>query len=56
MIPRFALREDQIRKVLDDNREQNGINVDLEAIAENPYILSEQYQGDNPDDFIPGGP
>lgn len=55
VFPRFALRADQIRKVLDDEREQNGITSSLNAVAENPYILSEQYQGDNPDDIIPWG-
>jgi len=55
VFPLFALRADQIRKILDDNREQNGIYRSLEAIAENPYILSEQYQGNDPDDIIPWG-
>lgn len=55
VLPRFALQADQIRKILDDKRTQNGITVGLEVIAKNPYILSEQYQGDGPDDFIPWG-
>jgi hypothetical protein len=55
VLPRFALREDQIGKILDEGRAQNGITAGLEAIAENPYILSEQYQGNDPDDFIPWG-
>lgn len=53
--PRFALQADQIKKILDDNRVQNGILVGLKTITENPYILSEQYQGDNQDDSISWG-
>lgn len=55
VIPRFALRSDQIAKVLNDKRSKNGITEDLDSIAENPYVLSEQYKGDDPDDFIPWG-
>jgi exodeoxyribonuclease V alpha subunit len=54
-LPRFAIGAEQIQKVLADLRGQNGIHAELEDIAENPYILSEQYQGDHPDDFIPWG-
>ncbi len=55
VFPRFALRADQISKILNDTREQNGITSSLRAITKNPYILSEQYQGDDPDDIIPWG-
>ncbi|RME53638.1 MAG: exonuclease, partial [Deltaproteobacteria bacterium] len=55
VLPRFALRADQIGKILDEGRAKNGITASLDAIAKNPYILSEQYQGDDPDDFIPWG-
>jgi len=55
VLPRFALRADQIRKILDEGRARNGITVGLEAIAKNPYILSEQYRGNDADDFMPWG-
>lgn len=55
VLPRFVLRADQIGKILGDGRAQNGIMQDLGAITENPYILSEQYEGDDPDDFISWG-
>lgn len=55
ILPRFALTAEQITKVLDENRSRNGIISDLSSIAENPYVLSEQYQGDDPDDFVPWG-
>ena len=55
VLPRFALGAEQIGKVLSDKREQNGLSASADAIAANPYILSEQYQGDGPDDFTPWG-
>jgi len=55
VLPRFSLLHDQILKILDEGRARNGITATLDAIADNPYILSEQYQGDDPDDFIPWG-
>ncbi len=53
IFPRFDLRPDQLRHILSDERVANGIEASLPAIAENPYILSEQFQGDGPDDIIP---
>lgn len=55
VVPRFALGAEQIAKVLDEGRAKNGITVDLDTVAENPYVLSEQYQGDDPDDSISWG-
>jgi len=55
VLPRFSLRDEHILKILDEGRARNGIAATLDAIADNPYILSEQYQGDDPDDFIPWG-
>ena len=55
VLPRFSLRREQIEKVLAENRAQSGIIASLGSIADNPYVLSEQYQGDGPDDFIPWG-
>ena len=55
VLPRFALRDEQIEKILAEDRAKNCITATLDAIADNPYILSEQYQGNDPDDFIPWG-
>ncbi|MFL6546644.1 MAG: ATP-dependent RecD-like DNA helicase, partial [Candidatus Udaeobacter sp.] len=52
ILPRFDLRPDQLRRILSDERTANGIEASLPAIAENPYILSEQFIGDGPDDTI----
>lgn len=55
VLPRFALTAEQISKILDEKLAEHGIRVDLAALADNPYILAEQYQGDDPDDIIPWG-
>ena len=55
VLPRFALGFEQIKKVLAENRAQNGIRAGSGALADNPYLLSEQYRGDGPDDCIPWG-
>ncbi len=55
VLPRLALRDEQLTKILDEERAKNSITATLDAIADNPYILSEQYQGDDPDDFISWG-
>ena len=34
------------------DRSENGIYSSLEQIAENPYVLSEEFSGDGPDDHI----
>ncbi len=55
VLPRFALGVEQIKKVLAENRAQNGIRAGSGALADNPYLLSEQYHGDGPDDCVPWG-
>lgn len=52
VLPRFDLRTDQIERVLLDDRRSYGIHSSLEDIADNPYILSEEFVGDGPDDII----
>jgi hypothetical protein len=54
-LPRFDLGNEQIEAILNPNRSQNGILSAVSAIAENPYILAEQYIGNDPDDIIPWG-
>ena len=52
VLPRFDLTKEQIERILSDERKDYGIYSDLEQIVENPYILCEEYIGDDPDDFI----
>jgi len=52
VLPRFALRPDQLERVLSEKRIQNGIYSSLKEIQENPYILCEEYVGDDVDDTI----
>lgn len=52
VFPMFAFTKQQIEKILDDQRSKNGIYSSLEDIAENPYIIAEEYCGDDPDDRI----
>jgi exodeoxyribonuclease V alpha subunit len=49
---RFALSESQIGNILSSKREQNNLYTTIKKIAENPYILCEQYIGDDVDDNI----
>jgi hypothetical protein len=53
MLPRFDLPKEQMERILSEKRAENGLVVDLKAIGENPYVLVEQFIGDNPDDTIP---
>ena len=52
IVPRFAMRATQIEHILSTDSERNGILSSLKDIIENPYILCEQYYGDDPDDTI----
>jgi exodeoxyribonuclease V alpha subunit len=52
ILPRFELAKDQIEKIVSANREQNGLYSSLADLVKNPYLLSESYVGDNPDDKI----
>lgn len=52
VLPRFDLSKEQIERILSENRRNYGIYSSLEQIVENPYILCEEYVGDDPDDFI----
>lgn len=53
VLPRFDLRVTQIEHVLAPDRDSYCILASLEQIAENPYVLCEQYVGNGPDDSIP---
>ncbi len=49
---RFELTSDQVAKILDPSRDEYGIIASTSEITENPYVLAEQYLGDDPDDTI----
>lgn len=51
VLPRFDLQTRQIAKIL-EKPESVSLYTKSEAIAENPYILCEDYVGDDPDDQI----
>ncbi len=53
VLPRYGLRAGQIQRILSSDRAANSIDASLPSIAENPYIISEQFIGDGPDDTIP---
>lgn len=53
ILPRFDLTADQMRFILSENREDVSITASLTEIAENPYLIFEQYHGMDPDDSIP---
>ncbi len=53
VLPRFDLSHEQIERVVGERRADHGVEADLAEIAANPYVLVEQYAGDDPDDFIP---
>lgn len=52
VLPRFDFTKEQIERILGENRKSYGVYSSLEQIQDNPYILSEEYVGDDPDDFI----
>jgi exodeoxyribonuclease V alpha subunit len=52
VLPRFDLAREQISRILGDGRQGWGIHASLGEVASNPYVLSEQYVGDGPDDTI----
>ena len=52
ILPRFDLRVEQIDRILVPDRVSVGIYASLGEIATNPYLLSEQFVGDGPDDTI----
>ena len=53
VLPRFDLSATQIKAILDDGRENVSITASIQQIAENPYIIFEQYRGYDSDDTIP---
>ena len=52
ILPRFDLNKLQIANIINAESRENCISATLSEIIENPYILSEQYIGDDIDDYI----
>lgn len=52
ILPRIDLQKDQIEKILTEDRSKNGILANFREITQNPYLLSEQFVGDDSDDRI----
>ncbi|NLK39788.1 MAG: AAA family ATPase [Clostridiales bacterium] len=52
IIPRFNLEKEQIASLVDKDGVENGISASAKEVAENPYLLCEQYIGNNQDDVI----
>ena len=53
VLSRFDLRADQVRAIISDDRENVSITASIAEMAENPYIIFEQYIGYDSDDTIP---
>jgi ATP-dependent exoDNAse (exonuclease V) alpha subunit len=52
VFPRFALSLKQITNILNVDRRNNNISASLNELAENTYLITEQYIGDGVDDII----
>jgi len=52
ILPRFNLTKEQVSILIDKDGEENGITATASDIASNPYLLCEQYIGNNQDDVI----
>ncbi len=52
IVPRVALSKRQVLNILNPQKECNSLHCSLSNISENPYLLCEQYMGDDEDDII----
>ena len=52
VMPRFAIPPDQLERIVSRQRSEYSVEASLKDIAENPYLLCEQYVGDDADDAI----
>ncbi|HEX8165476.1 MAG TPA: AAA family ATPase [Beijerinckiaceae bacterium] len=52
VLPRFDLQTETIAHILSDDRAAHQLTADLAALAENPYLLAEQYVGEAASDRI----
>jgi len=53
MLPRFDLSTKQVECIISDERENWSVTASVKDILQNPYIIFEQYIGDDSDDVIP---
>lgn len=53
ILPRFDLSFEQIKRIISEERSNYSITSTLKEIAENPYIICEEYIGLDSDDSIP---
>lgn len=53
VLPRFDLPIDQMDRILSEKRSDNCVLASLSEISENPYLLVEQFVGDDSDDLVP---
>lgn len=53
ILPRFDLTAKQIRGIMSENREDVSITATIDELIDNPYIIFEQYVGEDSDDTIP---
>lgn len=53
VLPRLDLSAEVMKIVASDQRHDRGLSVSAQDIADNPYLLSEMYCGDDPADRIP---
>jgi exodeoxyribonuclease V alpha subunit len=51
-LPYFDLEYDQVSNILGDKRGMYSIYSSLQAIYDNPYIISEEYVGKDSDDYV----
>jgi exodeoxyribonuclease V alpha subunit len=49
---RFEVSKDQVAKIVGPRRQDYGIRAPITEVAANPYVLSEQFVGDDQDDRI----
>ena len=52
VLPRLDLPSEQMVRILDEKRSNNNLVASLADVCENPYLLAEQFVGDEPDDVI----
>jgi RecD/TraA family predicted helicase len=52
VLSRIDLKTSQVRLLLDDKREQNNIYSSVDDILENPFLLQEEYVGNDVGDII----
>src|SRR5690606_39469603 len=52
LLVRFDLPSDQMQRIIGEDRADNGLDVSLSEIADNPYLLTESFVGNDLDDII----